>query len=147
MLGTFSKEEANRRKTLAKEAIKHFRSTYGYAKLKDRDWLHTQLEEMGIRDVGHTNAIISNSLTTSTTSATMKNKDEETQNDSQIPKTKDRNETIPSTLSNPTEEHYGSDEDGECSDTIHSENTELENVQSYEGEPKVVKRVYYVSSI
>lgn len=143
MLGTFSKEEANRRKTLAKEAIKHFRSTFGYAKLKDREWLHAKLEEMGIRDVVNSNAIISNSLTS--TSATTKNKDEEKQDDQQIPKTKDWNETIQSLLSNPIEEHCGSDEDGECSDTINSDNSELENIQSYEGEPKVVKRVYYVS--
>jgi hypothetical protein len=43
---------------MAKEVIKEFRATYGYTKLKDKEWLYTQLEERGIREPSHSNSMI-----------------------------------------------------------------------------------------
>lgn len=54
ILGHFAtQEEAERRKAMAKSAVLELRSKYGYLQMKDKDWLHTQLEAIGIRKCDH----------------------------------------------------------------------------------------------
>jgi hypothetical protein len=129
---------------LAKEAIKHFRSTHGYTKLKDKEWLHAQLEEMGIRDFSPTTKnTIKDIVIPRTNNSKEKTIDLHAPDTNDTSKPIDRSDEIQPSFPN---EELHDPEDGECSD-VHSENTEVENIPSYEGETKVTKIVFYVSFI
>jgi hypothetical protein len=164
ILGTFSKEEANKRKSMAKEVIKEFRATYGYTKLKDKEWLYTQLEERGIREPSHSNSMIkslveskhakdpiqatrTNELSITDVARTNQEDDENNTTDEQncnhrpnLHHTVENSPSLPTTLQEPTN-HI---DVNQLSDA-NSEDMELENIPSYEGEPKVTKKLSYVS--
>lgn len=175
ILGTFSKEEANKRKIMAKEIIKQFRATYGYTKLKDKEWLYTQLEERGVREPNHSNA-----MTNSLVEESKHTKDPIDPIDP-IPSKRTNASSITDVArtnqeddeNNTTDDHHdchhrpnvnhNSIEKSKCLSTArqeitnhvevnglsdvdtNSEDEELENIPSYEGEPKVTKVLSFVS--
>lgn len=149
---------------MAIEVIKQFRATYGYTKLKDKEWLHTQLEERGIREPSRSNVMTKPLVesqyakdpiqTTRTNVLSITDVARTNQEDNENHTTNDQDcnhrpnlyhgvensPSLPITRQEPTN-HM---DVNALSDT-NSEDIELENIPSYEGEPKVIKRLFYVS--